>query len=300
MSQGTGQNELQGKTQQLLNGPLKHVRAAALAAALLPLASVAATPAAAQNMCPPPPPNTSGGTVCGVVWNDSNNNGLQDVGETGIPLAKVFVFDGTDTFPLETGLDGQYFFLTNSPTATISVLIPALAQPSPNNPAMGDTFDSDGSPAGAYSAVTVDVTGFSTDFGFYTAPVQQPGTGTPGYWKNHPEAWTVPGITIGAINGIGGTYYTRAQAITWLGKVGKDKLTTMFSSLVPAMLNGIVGNEDSCVSKTIVDANAWMVKYGPLGVKTVLASSAAWAEGEPMHMLMDAYNNGLLCAKHRN
>jgi len=32
----------------------------------------------------------------------------------------------------------------------------------------------------------------------------------------------------------------------------------------------------------------------------VAGSSAAWAEGEPMHLLMDAYNNGLLCAKHRN
>ena len=57
--------------QQLLQGPLKHVRRAALAAALLPLASVAATPAAAQNtMCA-----SSGGNVCGFVWNDTNANG---------------------------------------------------------------------------------------------------------------------------------------------------------------------------------------------------------------------------------
>jgi hypothetical protein len=43
------QTELREKTQQLLEGPLKHVRAAALAAALLPLASIAATPAVAQD-----------------------------------------------------------------------------------------------------------------------------------------------------------------------------------------------------------------------------------------------------------
>ena len=48
MSQEVGQTELKAKTQQLLDGPLKHIRAAALAAALLPLASVAATPASAQ------------------------------------------------------------------------------------------------------------------------------------------------------------------------------------------------------------------------------------------------------------
>ena len=69
MSQGVGRTELQAKTQQLLDGPLKHIRAAAIAAALLPLASVAATPASAQNVC------NSGG-VCGTVYTDTNNNGI--------------------------------------------------------------------------------------------------------------------------------------------------------------------------------------------------------------------------------
>ena len=43
------QSELRDQTQQLLDGPLKHIRGAALAAVLLPLASVAATPASAQD-----------------------------------------------------------------------------------------------------------------------------------------------------------------------------------------------------------------------------------------------------------
>ena len=46
MSQETRNAALKEKTQQLLEGPLKHIRGAALAAALLPLASVAAAPAA--------------------------------------------------------------------------------------------------------------------------------------------------------------------------------------------------------------------------------------------------------------
>ena len=65
MSQDVRQNELREKTQQLLDGPLKHIRAAALAAALLPLASVLVTPASAQTVC------ASGG-VCGTVFNDTN------------------------------------------------------------------------------------------------------------------------------------------------------------------------------------------------------------------------------------
>src|SRR3954470_2332851 len=50
MSRDANQIELQGKTQQLLNGPLNHIRAAALAAALVPLASVAVAPASAQTV----------------------------------------------------------------------------------------------------------------------------------------------------------------------------------------------------------------------------------------------------------
>ena len=136
----------------------------------------------------------------------------------------------------------------------------------------------------------------NTEFGFFTPSTKQPGTGTPGYWKNHPEAWPVSSITVG------GMTFTKAQAITWLGNVGKDKTTTMFSSLVPAMLNLLIGNDGSCVKSTIAAANIWMtpptVGYGPVG-SNVPASSYAWSIGEPLHMQMDAYNNGLLCAPHR-
>lgn len=289
MSQNVGQNELQEKTQQLLDGPLKHIRAAALAAALLPLASVAVTPASAQSVC------ASGG-VCGTVFNDTNNNGIQDAGETGIEGVKVFVCqlcDGTDTIAGETGPTGSYsmLFVPFGPT-TVSVLIPTGTQASPPNVG-DDTFDSDGVPdGGGFSVAHSDANGMATDFGFHTSAVQSPGTGTPGYWKNHPEAWPVNSITVG------GQTYTKAQAIAWLGKVGKDKTTTMFSSLVSAKLNVLLGNNSSCVDPTILLADDWMRTY-PVGSK-VAASSLAWKIGEPYHRLMDNYNNGMLCAPHRD
>ncbi len=118
------------------------------------------------------------------------------------------------------------------------------------------------------------------------------GTGTPGYWKNHPEAWPVSSITVG------GKTYTKAQAIAVLSKPGKDKANTMFSSLVPAKLNVLIGNPSSCIDSTIVAADAWIAIY-PAG-SNVAGGSAAWREGEPLHQLMDAYNNGQLCAPHRN
>jgi hypothetical protein len=49
MSRQIRHEELRGKTQQLLQGALRHVRAAALAAALVPLGSVDVSPALAQD-----------------------------------------------------------------------------------------------------------------------------------------------------------------------------------------------------------------------------------------------------------
>jgi hypothetical protein len=72
----------------------------------------------------------------------------------------------------------------------------------------------------------------------------------------------------------------------------------MFSSLVPAMLNVLIGNDGSCVNSTIASANIWMAIYGPVG-SNVAASSYAWTIGEPLHNRMDSYNNGLLRAPHR-
>jgi SdrD B-like protein len=294
------QNQVQEQTQQLLDGPLKHVRAAALAAMLLPLASVAATPASAQDAgCA-----AMSGGLCGRVFNDANNNGVQDAGETGISGAVVTLVTADGT-PIVTATDsnGFYFFGIGFPPGTgpdlngyvIQVQIPPGTEPSPAN--VGDNaVDSDGVDdhlGNSVASVTYTAIGPNTDFGFHQLPVTAPGTGTPGYWKNHPEAWPVPGLTVG------GVYYTRDQAIAWLNAVGKDKTTTMFSSLLSAKLNVIVGNNDSCVASTITAADSWMATYGPVG-KGVAASSYAWKVGEPLHRLMDNYNNGMLCAPHRD
>jgi len=118
------------------------------------------------------------------------------------------------------------------------------------------------------------------------------GTGTPGYWKNHPDAWPQDTITVGGVD------YSKDAAIEWMKKVSKDKTTTIFASLVSAMLNVMVGNDDSCISTTITAADKWMALHH-VGTN-VAASSAAWAYAEPLHKQMDLYNNGGLCAPHRN
>ena len=172
-----------------------------------------------------------------------------------------------------------------------------------NNPSTTDLLDSDGVPDlngnnVAHITVPTDNNGdSSTDFGFTaTSGFTNPGTGTPGFWKNHPEAWPADMATFT----VGGVEYTKDAAIGILNSpVSKDKTYTMFSSLVPAMLNVKIGNDSTCVSEAIDAANAWMAKYGPVG-RGVAASSYAWKVGEPLHRQMDNYNNGMLCAPHRD
>jgi hypothetical protein len=118
------------------------------------------------------------------------------------------------------------------------------------------------------------------------------GAGTPGYWKNHPDAWPVDVIVIG------GVPYTKDEAIErMMTSVRGDKTLTMFAALVCAELNVLIGNPSECIADTMAAAQAWMAAY-PVG-SGVEGSSPAWAEGEPLYLLLDSYNNGELCAPAR-
>jgi hypothetical protein len=282
-------NTLQEQTQQLMAGPLKHIRAAALAAALVPLALIAAAPASAQTLASP---CQSGGT-CGIVYTDTNGNGILDVGDSalqGVTVTACVLCNGLDSVSVTTDLNGVFDFppeLGLPSTFSIYVMIPTGTQPSPLGPdnvgvsnGAGFSFDN-----------KVILASNVNNFGFVPTPVAQPGTGTPGYWKNHPEAWPVGSITVGSV------MYTKAQAIAWLNGTGKDKTVTMFQSLVSAMLNVMIGNDGSCINVAIGQGNAWLTTY-PLG-SGVAGGSAAWAAGNPIHNALDAYDNGLLCAPHR-
>jgi hypothetical protein len=124
-------------------------------------------------------------------------------------------------------------------------------------------------------------------------PTPAPGTGTIGYWKTHASAWPVTSIKIG------NQTYTVSQAVTLLGTESRgDKSIDLAKQLIAAKLNVLVGNASSCISATITSADNWLKIY-PVG-SNVRGSSAAWTQASPWHDMLDNYNNGLLCAPHRN
>lgn len=130
---------------------------------------------------------------------------------------------------------------------------------------------------------------------FYNSPAEMVGTGTPGYWMNHPDAWPMDNIVIG------GESYTKSEAINEMSKPDRgDKTRTMFRALVAAKLNVANGADASCISGVISDADDWMKTNGPVG-SGVKANSPAWqTDGEDLYETLDDYNNGELCAPSRD
>jgi hypothetical protein len=64
-------------------------------------------------------------------------------------------------------------------------------------------------------------------------------TYTPGYWKNHPDAWPVGGLEVGC------TYYTMAQLMDIFDYPTVGNITIkLFHHLVAAKLNVLIGADD--------------------------------------------------------
>jgi LPXTG-site transpeptidase (sortase) family protein len=110
------------------------------------------------------------------VWNDTNADGVQDVGETGISGATVNLRDSTGTTVLQTTStngSGNYSFTAAPGTYIVEFVTPGGYTHSPQDQGGDDTQDSDASTTtGRTGAVTVaaGVTNSTVDAGFYGNP----------------------------------------------------------------------------------------------------------------------------------
>jgi hypothetical protein len=129
------------------------------------------------------------------------------------------------------------------------------------------------------------------------------GTGTPGYWKNHPDAWD--GITL----------------VLWCGKdrdravpfeksgvlqildspVQNDKWRTLFKAWAAAVLNVEVNNNCAPVCDyagsgdiNLTSVNDWLCDN--MDERPVKANDDEWqySHGEAQYECLDDYNNGYL------
>jgi hypothetical protein len=233
----------------------------------------------------------------GTIFCDANCNGIRDTNEvalSGITVNAYLCGTATLAGSTVTASDGTYFFEPSQSMPlgttfyTCAVIPPGYsAGANPGSPGYACT-------SSCFTfAEPCDCT---HDVGLcpvtVSCPSPGPGTGTPGYWGNHPEAWPVSEIQVGGIT------YSKTAAIANIKRdSSKDKRWTIFASLVSAKLNVLIGTDSSCIASDIAAADAWWATYSG---SAVTAKSAAWKLGEPIHLRLDAYNNGLLCAPHRD
>lgn len=116
-----------------------------------------------------------------------------------------------------------------------------------------------------------------------------PGTGTIGYWKNHPSEWpancdlSLPGSATDP----------NAFAMKILeSSVRGDKTVALAKQLIAAKLNVCAGNDSICIDQTIIDATAWLQTY------PVFSKQRSWMGAENLHETLEDYNEGEMCAPH--
>jgi hypothetical protein len=223
------------------------------------------------------------------VWKDTDRDGVQDSGEPGLSGVTVQLVNsgGTVVATTTTNSSGNYSF-ANLPGGNYTVKVVSSSVPAGLTP----SYDLDGISTAHQASFSLTSSRTDVDFGYKSQPTN-PGTGTIGYWKNHPEAWPVQSITLGNVT------YTKTQAISILGQASSgDKSIDLAKQLIAAKLNVIIDNDSSCIASTITSADNWLRQY-PVG-SNVGGSSTAWQTGGPLHTMLDNYNNGNLCAPHRD
>ena len=253
-------------------------------------------------------------TFCGHVFTDANHDGNFDSGE-GTANVMVAITDSSGNnvanSPVPSGdcADpqncGYYSFVVYEPPGT-NYWICLITDTNNDGDLSDENTDCRNTTAHPESQpVTVGTSSPFVDFPLDSGGEQPPsdvwgvGTGTPGYWKNHPEAWpgpvTIGGITYSLNTAVHPNLY---DAIKLMGKVSGDKTYSMFAQLISAKLNSMLANNTVCITDAIAKADTWMGAH-PVG-SGVKASSPAWAEADAWHQLLDDYNNGKMCAPHRD
>lgn len=139
-----------------------------------------------------------------------------------------------------------------------------------------------------------------------------PGTGTIGYWKNHPGAWPVSTLRLG------GSRASKQEALEILHTSPRgDESIILLHQLIAAKLNVAAGNEDHCIDDTIEDADEWLEDHGSDALPSYRVAVDYGRKGhgdrrgggrhghdpdeeaEELAERLDDYNNGRLCAPHR-
>jgi hypothetical protein len=236
---------------------------------------------------------TVSGGATGIVYYDSDTNGVQGAGEPGIPTVTVkltsYYPDGSvkATTSAVTDIDGRFYFSSlGAGSYTVAVDMSTLEND------VAETTDPDGTSTPYSATVTVSASAPNAVVPFGYRRLSSVGTLTRGYWVNHPENWPVNAISLG------GVIYTKDEAMLILKQPTKgDRTYSMAAQLIATKLNLANGTLATCIGDYVVAADEWLHNY-PVGSARLFPCD--WTTGNPIHNMLDDYNNGRLCVGHMN
>ncbi len=240
------------------------------------------------------------------IWNDADNLYVEYVMDAGYTLGEAHVCVSTAAFPwtppgqcpyqqdpMQAGTAAWTFTV---PLADLGLTAPACdallylqVHSAVVNTATGEKVGS------AYAGT------FKGRISYVITCEPPPSVGctyTQGYWKTHPSAWPVPGLTIG------GVWYTRSQLINLLKTAPRgDASLILGDQLIASMLDVASGASTNAeVSQALADAQSWMaankdadglLPYGIRPTADGIPNPEAWDQAINLGAVLDLFNNGL-------
>jgi len=251
-----------------------------------------------------------GATVGGFVWDDANMNGIQDVGESGMPMIAVYLTDCAmdDTLMVGDTMmtdSGGYYVFTDVPAGEYKIhfALPMGYAFSPMDQGDNDSLDSDVDPMTGYTECFTLEGGevaMNWDAGMYR--YTSGCTYSKGYWKTHagfgPQADMVTPllpIWLGNDDGDKSFAVTDAQIafdILQQQTYGQPSngITKLYAQLLAAKLNIANGAAGDAVADVISEADDWLAMYDWMDWSNLSRSDQKtvlmWKDQ------LDDYNNG--------
>ncbi len=108
-----------------------------------------------------------------------------------------------------------------------------------------------------------------------------------GYWKNHPDVWTVDSLILG------NEIYTQAELLGLLNEPTMgDASLILAQQLISARLNVANGAGNSTIAATIAAANTWLANYAGRLPYDVSPSLPEGQQAVALANTLEQYNDG--------
>jgi hypothetical protein len=244
------------------------------------------------------------------VWFDQNCNGIQDVGELGIPGVTLRLFNQNGDLLDETITDasGWYRLVDMGCWRSYIVEIDAPAGYTPTvicSSSYSITLDKDSNCAPAtvilpnYNSEYPDALepweNYTIDFGFCLA---QPGCSlTPGYWKTHSKYGPAPYDATWAQVGEDTIFFLSNRSwygVLWTEPRQGNAYYILAHAYIAAYMNALNGADTSAVTAQLTHAVELFKAYTP----TAKLDNNVRADFIATANILDQYNNGIIGPGH--